>query len=195
VHDSLTRAKFEILSTDEVTRIHDASLDVLANAGVQVDDLESRKMLGEAGAQVDKSNGVVKIPEDLVHEALKKAPKEFLLCGRDGVKPLRLGQWDSCFTTGGYATYVYDLSTGSRREVTSRDLADAVRLADALPNCDLIANIPAAPRDVPQATLDRHQWAIGLTHTRKHVLSEARGYDSVKDAIAMTAQLREARTH
>jgi len=29
VYDSLTRAKFEILSTDEVTRIHDASLDRL----------------------------------------------------------------------------------------------------------------------------------------------------------------------
>ena len=188
MYSSLTRAKFEILSADEVIRIHDASLDVLANTGVQVDDVETRKMLGEAGAQVAKSNGIIKIPESLVHEALKKAPKEFLLYGRDGVKPLRLGQWDSYFTTGGYATYVYDLWTGSRREVTSCDLADAVRLADALPSCDLIANIPAA-RDVPQATLDRHQWAIGLTHTRKHVLSEARGYDSVKDAIAMTAAI------
>ena len=185
----MTRAKFEILSTDEVIRIHDASLEVLASTGVQVDDVETRKMLGEAGAVVDKSNGVIKIPESLVHEALKKAPKEFVLYGRDGVQPLRLGQWDTYFTTGGYATYVYDLTTGARREVTSRDLADAVRLADALPNCDLIANIPAAPRDVPQATLDRHQWAIGLTHTRKHVLSEARGYDSVKDAIAMAATI------
>jgi trimethylamine--corrinoid protein Co-methyltransferase len=189
VYDSLTRAKFEILSTDELTRIHDASLDVLANAGVRVDELVTRKMLGEAGAQVDKSNGVVKIPEDLVNEALKKAPREFLLYGRDGVKPLGLGQWGTYFTTGGYATYVYDLTTGARREVTSHDLADAVRLADALPNCDLVANLPAAPRDVPQASLDRHQWAIGLTNTRKHVLSEARGYDSVKDAIAMAATI------
>jgi len=93
VHDSLTRAEFEILSTDEVARTHVASLDVLVNAGVQVDDLETRKMLGEVGAQVGKSNGVVKIPEDLVHEALKKASKEFLLYGRGGIRPLRLGQW------------------------------------------------------------------------------------------------------
>jgi len=189
VRDKLTRAKFEILSTDEVTRIHDASLEVLANAGVQVDDLETRKMLKEAGAQVEKSNRVIKIPESLVHEALKKAPKEFALYGRDQVQPLRLGQWDTYFTTGGYATYVYDLTSGRRREATSRDLADAVRLADVLPNCDLVANLPAAPRDVPQASLDRHQWAIGLTNTRKHVLSEARGYDSVKDATAMATAI------
>jgi trimethylamine--corrinoid protein Co-methyltransferase len=185
----LTRAKFEILSADEVVRIHDASLEVLANAGVRVEDLDTRRMLEEAGAQVDKSNDVIKIPESLVHEALKKAPKEFALYGRDQVQPLRLGQWETYFTTGGYATYVYDVMTGERREVTSRDLADAVRLADALPNCDLVANLPAAPRDVPQTTLDRHQWAIGLTNTCKHVLSEARGYESVGDATAMAAAI------
>ena len=61
MHDSLTRAKFEILSTDEVTRIHDASLEVLANTRVQVDDVETRKMLGDAGAVVNKSNGIIKI--------------------------------------------------------------------------------------------------------------------------------------
>jgi trimethylamine--corrinoid protein Co-methyltransferase len=163
----LTRTKLEILAKDELTQIHDASLEILASAGVQVDDPAARKMLREAGAQVDESKGIARIPEGLVCEALRKAPKEFRLYGRDGSEPLRLGQWDTYFTTGGYATYVYDLSTGARREVTSRDLADAVRLADALPNCDLVANLPAAPRDVPQTTLDRHQWAIGLTNTRK----------------------------
>ena len=185
----MTRVKFEILSTDEVTQIHDASLEILASVGVHVDDPAAREMLKEAGAQADESKGIIKIPESLVHEALKKAPRNFALYGRDGAPALKLGRWDTYFTTGGYATYVYDISTGERREVTSRDLADAVRIADALPNCDLVANLPAAPRDVPQTTLDRHQWAIGLTNTRKHVLSEARGYDSVKDAIAMAAAI------
>lgn len=185
----MTRAKFEILSRDELMRIHEASLEILINAGVRVDDFAAREMLEQAGAQVDPRNGIVKIPESLVREALKKAPKEFALHGRDGASTLRLGQWDTYFTTGGYATYVYDLSTGERREVTSRDLAEAVRIADALPNCDLVANLPAAPRDVSQTTLDRHQWAIGLTNTSKHILSEARGYDSVKDAVAMAAAI------
>jgi trimethylamine--corrinoid protein Co-methyltransferase len=183
----MTRAKLEILSRSELTQIHDASVEVLAGVGVHVDDETTCGMLREVGAQIDETKGIVKIPEWLVDEALKKAPKEFVLYGRDGTRQLMLGQWDTYFTTGGYATYVYDLSTNVRREVNSRDLADAVRLADALPNCDLVANIPAAPRDVAQATIDRHQWAIGLTNTRKHVLSEARGDSSVKDAMAMAA--------
>ncbi len=189
VWKDLSRARLEILSRDEVKQIHDASLEILAGAGVKVDDSGARRMLGEAGAEVEERKGIVKIPENLVHHSLKEAPRDFTLYGRDGTSQVSLGQWNTYFTTGGYATYIYDLCTGARREVTSRDLADAVRLADALPNCALVANLPAAPRDVPQATLDRHQWAIGLTNTRKHILSEARGYDSVKDAIAMAAAI------
>lgn len=183
----MVRTTLEILSRDEVEQIHTASLEILSSSGVKIDDLAAREMLKEAGAQIDERKGIVKIPQALVLEALKKAPKEFILYGRDGAPPVKLEPWTTYFTTGGYATYVYDLSTGLRRQVTSQDLVDAIRLADALSSCALVAGLPAAPRDVPQATLDRYQWAIGLANTRKHILSEARGYDSVKDAIAMAA--------
>ncbi len=181
----MKRTTFEILSRDEIRQIHQASLEILANVGVEIDEPETCKMLGEAGAHVEQGKAIVKFPESLVREALTKAPKEFTLYGRDGTHPVKLEPWATYFTTGGYATYVYDLSTGARREVVSQDLADAVRLADAIPNCHLLANPPAAPRDVSQATLDRHQWAIAFTNTRKHILSEARGYDSIQDALAM----------
>jgi len=185
----MARTKFEVLTGEEVEQIHRASLEILASAGVQIDDQAAREMVKEAGAQIDERKGIARIPESLVLEALKRAPRGFTLYGREGAPPVELEPWNTYFTTGGYATYVYDLSTGVRREVTSQDLADAVRLADALSNCELLAGLPAAPRDVPQATLDRYEWAIGLTNTAKHILSEARGYDSVKDAIAMAAAI------
>jgi len=75
----LTRTKLEILTKDELSQIHDASLEVLASFGVQVDDSGAREMLREAGAQVDESKRIVKIPERLVHEALRGAPKELVL--------------------------------------------------------------------------------------------------------------------
>ena len=87
----MTRTKLEILTKDELSQIHDASLVVLASAGVQVDDSSAREMMREAGAKVDETKGIVKIPEGLVQEALRKAPKEFALYGRDEVEPLRLG--------------------------------------------------------------------------------------------------------
>ena len=183
----MARTTLELLSEEDVEQIHSASLEILSSTGVKIDDSSAREMLKQEGAQVDECKGIVKIPETLVLESLRKAPRGFILYGRDGAPPLRLEPWTTCYTTGGYATYVYDLSTHVRRDVTSKDLADAVRLADALSNCELLAGLPAAPRDIPQATLDRHQWAIGLANTRKHILGEARGYDSVKDAIAMAA--------
>jgi trimethylamine--corrinoid protein Co-methyltransferase len=183
----MARTTLEILSKEEIEQIHVASLEILSSSGVKIDDPSVRQMLKQDGAEIDERKGIVKVPETLVLEALKKAPKGFILYGRDGVSPLKLESWTTYYTTGGYATYIYDLSTGVRREVTSQDLADAVRIAEVLPNCELLACLPAAPRDVPQTTVDRHQWAIGLRNTRKHILSEARGYDSVKDAVAMAA--------
>ena len=59
----MTRTKLEILAKDELTQIHDASLEILASAGVQVDDPGAREMLREAGAQVDESKGIAKISE------------------------------------------------------------------------------------------------------------------------------------
>jgi trimethylamine--corrinoid protein Co-methyltransferase len=183
----VARTTLEILSEEEVEQIHIASLEILSSTGVKIDDPSARELLKQDGAQIDERKGIVKIPETLILDSLKKAPREFILYGRDEVPPLKLESWTTYYTTGGYATYIYDLSTGVRREVTSQDLADAVRIAEVLPNCELLAGLPAAPRDVPQATLDKHQWAIGLANTRKHILSEARGYDSVKDVIAMAA--------
>jgi trimethylamine--corrinoid protein Co-methyltransferase len=75
----LTRTKLEILTKNELTQIHDATLEILANAGVQVDDPGALEMLREAGAQVDESKGIVKISGRLVHEALSEAPKEFVV--------------------------------------------------------------------------------------------------------------------
>jgi trimethylamine--corrinoid protein Co-methyltransferase len=78
----LTRTKLEILTRNELAQIHDASLEVLASAEVRVDDYGVCEMLREAGAQVDESKGIVKIPKKLVHEALRKALEEFALYDR-----------------------------------------------------------------------------------------------------------------
>jgi trimethylamine:corrinoid methyltransferase-like protein len=40
---NLTRTKLEILAKDELSQIHDASLEVLASAGVQVDEAFQRR--------------------------------------------------------------------------------------------------------------------------------------------------------
>ena len=59
-----------------------------------------------------------------------------------------------------------DPRSGERRDFRLRDLADCVRLCDALPAIDFVMSM-GIPRDVPPARYFRHQYATMLRHTTK----------------------------
>lgn len=52
--------------------------------GIKAQLPEVRKLLAEAGAQVDEAQEVVHIPESLVRQMLKTVPSEFTLYNRAG---------------------------------------------------------------------------------------------------------------
>ena len=57
------------LPDDEVGRIHDAALELLASRGVQVDGEIALGLLRAAGASVESSTGRVRLPAALVARA------------------------------------------------------------------------------------------------------------------------------
>jgi len=87
-------SRLSVLSEAEISAIHDASLSILRDVGVQLPDSEVLGVLAEAGARVDFSREVARIPESLVVEALERAGKRFILYGRDRAKMARFGYGD-----------------------------------------------------------------------------------------------------
>ena len=59
---------FEILSQDDLYRIHTATLEVLERVGVRVEEENALKLLSEVGADVNASEKIAKIPQHLVDE-------------------------------------------------------------------------------------------------------------------------------
>ena len=57
---------YEVLSREEVERIHAASMEVLQTVGIKVDYPFARDLFRKAGAQVDDQQQSVRIPETLV---------------------------------------------------------------------------------------------------------------------------------
>ena len=47
-------ARFEVLSQQEIERIHAASMEIMADIGIKVDYGKARELFREAGAQVDE---------------------------------------------------------------------------------------------------------------------------------------------
>ena len=138
-----------VLTDEQVRKLHDASLAILANTGVQVPHARMRALFDEAGAAVAEDAQVVRIPEAVVMNALEAAGKTFTIYGRDRSRTAAFGVGLRNYnSTAGEAFWVDDPSTEERRYTTMDDVRTAARLGDALPHIT-IPGAMADPLDVP----------------------------------------------
>ena len=142
------------MSEEEIAAIHDASLVILRDVGVQIPNSEVLGVLAEAGASVDFSQKVTKIPENLVAEALEGAGKQFVLYGRDRAKTARFGYGDFVLVSSpGQFSWIEE-DGGPRRDPTSEDARRGILVGDALEHIDIVGalgmalDIPTPIRDV-----------------------------------------------
>jgi trimethylamine--corrinoid protein Co-methyltransferase len=132
------------LDSREVEQIHRASLRVLSEVGILMDDSELFKLLQDNGAIQYKER--LLIPIDLVNACLKKCPNQVILKGRN--YQMTLGNGDLYIHNLGGARDVLDTPGGNLRPATSRDVATSTILLDALENVTSITPL-YTPRDVP----------------------------------------------
>ncbi len=161
------RAILNFLSEDEVERIHEASLRILKETGVKIQSEKVRRLLAENGAEVNDT--IVKIPNSLIEEAIKRAPEGITLGARDPNCDLKIPSNDFPFlATSGFSPFVDDFETGERRKSTSSDLKDFAIVGDYLDTLDYFWPI-VIPDDIPPALQELHSLAIALRNNRKHI--------------------------
>jgi trimethylamine--corrinoid protein Co-methyltransferase len=73
----------KILSDAEIQTTHDASLSILKKTGIMIHHDEILKLIGQAGARVNKDGKIARLPEQLVMDCITKAKKQYVLYGRD----------------------------------------------------------------------------------------------------------------
>ncbi|UCE91771.1 MAG: trimethylamine methyltransferase family protein [Methanobacteriota archaeon] len=162
-------ARFVLLSKEEQDLIHQYSLKSLQEIGMLIRSDSTLKMLQDAGAEVDHSKKIAKMPESMVDEALKGAPKSIRLCARDGKNDLPIPVGGPPFVaTTGLGVYVRDMDTGEKRPSTREDIADFIRLADGLGGVDFVWTSITA-NDVPQFSHGLHELWTAMQNTTKHV--------------------------
>ena len=125
------RKPLELFSNSELEAIHNATLEVLRDAGFVVRHDEALKLLNDSGAEVDWNKRTVRMPPELIEESVRKAPKHVMLGARERKHDMELEHGKVYF--GAFTgTYMLDLHTGDRRLVTSSDVVNFTKLADAL---------------------------------------------------------------
>ncbi len=184
-------------------RVHEATLALLEETGVEVRHEGARELLADAGARLDGPRA--RIPAALVDKALQTAPRRFALKvrGADGGahaharrgEPggLELADGNSYFGTGSDCVYVTDPDTGERRQTTKNDVEGMAALAEKLPNIDFVMSM-GLPSDVPAQAGDLAQFAAMLAGTGKPLLTTAHDAVSLRRMRDMAALCGEARS-
>ena len=136
------------LSADQIESIHVASLRILKEIGMKVLLPEARRILGEAGADVDEAGQIVKFDSGLVERALTTVPAQFTLHARNPDHNIIMGGNHVNFGTVGGPPYAHDLERG-RRTGTLADFIELTKLAQSLNIVHLMAGSAPEPQDVP----------------------------------------------
>ncbi len=186
------RFHLEVLSADELGAIQSATLHILEHVGVAFPSERALRIFAEHGAQVDTDSQVVRLPPDLVLEAMSHAPRSYLLSGRHKGTDLLLDGTESYFGTDGCGTDTVDFETGERRPSTKADVARMARVADALSS--IAFYWPMVSAQDYGVTSPLHEIDTTWNNSVKHVQSETlMGAKLAQYAVEMATVLRGER--
>ncbi len=137
----------KILSDDAIESIHEASLTILEEIGLDVLLPEARDRLRTAGAAVEANGERVRFDRGMVDKALTTVPSNFTLHARNPENSLEIGGNNVSFCTVGSAPNASDMESG-RHEGTHQDFQNFLKLAQYYDVIHLIGGYPVEPTDI-----------------------------------------------
>jgi len=177
---------YEFLTDHQVEQIHDASIQILKEVGIDFRYPPALEILKKAGAKVEGER--VFFPAQLVAAQIRKAPTEFTLYARNSDLDVVIGGNHMAFVPGYGAPFVTDLENG-RREGTLQDFENFVKLTQASPYQDICSGIVIEPNDVPHQIRHAKMIYAAMKYSEKPFMGSAMGAQGARDSIRMASIL------
>jgi trimethylamine--corrinoid protein Co-methyltransferase len=166
------KLSLDILSPEEIQRIHTASLDVINTTGIRFPSARALDIWEAHGAQVDRNTSIVKVPGHIIEEALQLAPPKYNLAARNPDQDLTLDGNHVFLGTDGCGVEVLDINTGKRRMSVWQDVADIARIGDALEEI-AFHWVAVSAQDIPAKTRGLHELRAIWENSTKHAQTES----------------------
>jgi trimethylamine--corrinoid protein Co-methyltransferase len=175
----------EIASADELEAIHDASLTVLEEIGMDFLEPEARALLKAAGADVRPDSERVRFDRNFILDAIRSAPAGFTLHARNPAHDLRFGGDALIFAQVASTPNASDLDNG-RRPGNRLDFQNLLRLAQSYNVIHMTGGYPVEPVDIHPSIrhLDCLSDIAKLTDKAFHAYSL--GHVRNRDALEIT---------
>lgn len=174
---AVSAPSFHLLTPEHIAAIQEATLKILESTGMRIEHEIVLQRLAAAGAIVQDQ--VAKFPRDLVHEALRNAPKSIRLAGRteDDDIVLELGGKSYCRPVGGLNHFL-DYGCARRREARHSDVENWIRVASDLPNIHVVNSI--LPFEQSDVYGDVSAVRMMIEHTSKPLMLSGFGGENTR---------------
>jgi len=173
---------YEVLNPAGLERIHEASLQILEQVGIDFRDAEALELWKEAGAEVERWR--VRIPRELLMALVAKAPAEFTVHARNPERSTVIGGDRVAFAPTYGSPFVYDFDN-QRRYGTLADLNDFHKLAYMSPAMHNTGSVVCEPVDVVVPKRHLHITYSAIRHSDKPFMGPVTAPERAEDAVEM----------
>ena len=172
----------DLLSEEQVRTIHEASMDVIEEVGVEFRCEDAIAMWRAAGASVD---GVrVRIDRELLMDLVGTAPSSYTMVARDRSFDATVGDGKTIFTPSYGAPYVLDLD-GVRRPASLEDFRNFTKLNHLSPALHMSGGVVCEPMDVPVPKRHLYMTQSLLTYSSKPFMGAVTSMERAEDSLHM----------
>jgi trimethylamine--corrinoid protein Co-methyltransferase len=159
--------RIRILSDKQLEKFKSNTFEILGKTGIHCPSKRAIKIYSEHGAKVNFDTQIVKLPSDIILEALSHAPRYYTMGGRTEDFDLHLSKEVTYEATDGTGTKTIDYVTGELRASIKDDVAKSARIADYLSSVSFYWPMVSA-QDYP-GTPSLHELDASFNNTLKHV--------------------------
>ncbi len=170
-----TQSKSAVLSEDALEAIHEASLTILEEIGMDVILPEARERMRAAGADVTPGTDRVRFDRGLIMDMIASVPASFTMHARNPARNVAIGGNNLVFAQIASAPFVADRE-GGRRTGNQEDFRKLVKLAQSYDIIHTTGGYPVEPVDLHASVrhLDCLSDMVKLTDKVFHVYSLGR---------------------
>ena len=140
-------SKTELLDPSALDDMHEASLTILEEIGMDVMLPEARAIMKAHGADVTEGSDRVRFDRNLIMDMIASAPREFQMFARNPERNVKMGGNNLVFAQIASAPFVADRE-GGRRAGNQEDFRKLVKLAQSYDVIHTTGGYPVEPIDI-----------------------------------------------
>ena len=172
----------DLLTAEQVQTIHDASMDILEEVGIDFRCDEAAASWAATGAKVDGHR--VRIDREHLMDLIGTAPSSYTMTARNPERTVTVGDGKQIFTPSYGAPYVLGLD-GVRRPGTIEDFRNFTKLNHLSPALHMSGGVVCEPMDIAVPKRHLHMTQSLLRYSDKPFMGAVTSKERAEDSLHM----------